>query len=121
MLDSAATSSFWRECDDHEETDKPSNKTVSMPTGTTARTSNKALLINSRLNEQARELDILPELKENSLLSVCKLSDAGYTTIFHAGDGGVTVHWHDDIFIRIKKRSSAKRMERRKWIMEGTN
>ena len=79
-----------------------------MPTGTTARTSNKALLINSKLNEQARELDILPELKENSLLSVCKLSDAGYTTIFHAGDGGVTVHWHDDIFIRIKKEAVLK-------------
>ena len=52
----------------------PSNKTVSMPTGTTARTSNKALLPNAKLNEQAHELDILPELKENSLLSVCKLS-----------------------------------------------
>ena len=79
-----------------------------MPTGETARTSNKAFLLNSKLNKQARELDILPELKENSLLSVCKLSDAGYTTIFHSGDGGVTVHWHNDIFIRVKKEAVLK-------------
>ena len=74
-----------------------------MPTGTTANTSEKALLPNEKLNCKARELDILPELKENSLLSVCKLSDSGYTTVFRAGDGGVTVHWHDDIFIRVSK------------------
>ena len=41
-------------------------------------------------------------------MSVCKLSDAGYTTIFHAGDEGVTVHWHDDIFIQIKKEAVLK-------------
>ena len=34
---------------------------------------------------------------------MCNLSNAGYTTIFHAGDGGVTVHWHDNVFIRVKR------------------
>ena len=61
------------------------------------------MLQNNELNAKARELDILPELKHNSLLSVCKLSDAGYTTVFHPGDGGVTVHWSDDIVIKVSK------------------
>ena len=79
-----------------------------MPNGQTATTTTKALLPNKQLNQKARELDILPELKENSLLSVCKLSDAGYTTVFHAGDGGVTVHWDGDIYIRVKKEAVLK-------------
>ena len=74
-----------------------------MPTGQTSNTTEKALLPNKKLNNKARELGLLPELKENSLLSVCKLSDVGYTTIFHPGDRGVTVHWHDDVFIRVSK------------------
>ena len=74
-----------------------------MPTGQTSNTTEKALLPNKKLNDKARELDLPLELKENSLLSVCKLSDAGYRTIFHPGDGGVTVHWHDNVFIRVRK------------------
>ena len=74
-----------------------------MPNGTISQTTTKALLPNTRLNKQARELDILPELKGNLLLSVAKLSDAGYTSIFHAGDGGATVHWYKDAFIRVEK------------------
>ena len=103
IKDSVATSSFWREEDEHIKTGIPSNKRVGMPTGQTSNTTEKALLPNKKLNNKARELDLLPELKENSLLSVCKLSDAGYTTIFHPGDGGVTVHWHDNVFIRVSK------------------
>ena len=61
------------------------------------------MLQNNELNAKARELDILLELKHNSLLSVCKLSDAGYTTVFHPGDGGVTVRWSDDIVIKVSK------------------
>ena len=79
-----------------------------MPNGETSNTTKKALLPNQNLNPQARELDILPDLKENSLLSVCKLSDAGYTAIFHPGDGGVTVYWHDDVYIRVKKEAVLK-------------
>ena len=60
------------------------------------------------MNEKARALDILPELKHNSLLSVCKLADAGYTIIVHANDGGVTVHWADDIVIRVSKEAILK-------------
>ena len=74
-----------------------------MPNGSLAQTSEKALLPNKKLNEAARDLNILPDLSKNSLFSVCKLADAGYTTIFHPGEEGVTVHWQDDIYIRIKK------------------
>jgi len=62
-----------------------------MPIGTIANASNKALHANTKLNDEARDLDILPELKINSLLSVCKLADAGYTAVFHTNNGGVTV------------------------------
>ena len=108
VIDSAATSSFWREVDEHIPTDAESGKRVSMPNGQIARASKKAKLPNAKLNDAARDLDILPELKENSLLSVCKLADAGYTTIFHAEDGGVTVHWGDDVYIRVKKEALLK-------------
>jgi hypothetical protein len=74
-----------------------------MPNGSLAQTSEKALLPNNKLNEAARDLDILPDLADNSVFSVCKLADAGYTTIFHPGEEGVTVHWQDDIYIRVKK------------------
>ena len=39
----------------------------------------------------AREADILPGLKR-SLLSVSKMAEEGYTTIFHPGEQGVTIH-----------------------------
>ena len=37
------------------------------------------------------------------LLSVCKLLYTGYTTVFHSGYGGVTVHWSDDTVIKVTK------------------
>ena len=103
VIDSAATSSFWRLVDDHIKTGEASNKQVAMPTGHTAATSEKALIPNKNLNEKARQCDLLPELQDNSLVSVCKLADAGYTTVFHAGEGGVTVHWHKDVYVQVKK------------------
>ena len=55
------------------------------------------------LKEEAREIDVLPDLKHNSLISVSKLSDAGYTTVFQPKDGGVAAYWTDDIVIHVKK------------------
>ncbi len=80
VLDLAATSSFWCEYNKHVQTIRPSNKTVHMSTGLTAEMSNKALLPNSKLNEQARNLDILPALKDNLLFSICKFSDKSTRT-----------------------------------------
>ena len=60
------------------------------------------------MNEKARELEILPELKHNSLPNVCKLADAGYIAIFHQDYGGVTVHSSEDIVIKLKNKQSYK-------------
>ena len=108
VIDLIATSNFWREECEHIATDIASNKVMMMPTGTTVNASMKALHPNTKLNDKARELDILPELKNNSLLSVCKLADAGYTTVFHANNGGITVHSIDDIVIRVSKETVLK-------------
>ncbi len=44
-----------------------------------------------QLSDKAREVDILPGLT-TPLISVNKLANEGYTTIFHPGEGGVTIH-----------------------------
>jgi hypothetical protein len=44
------------------------------------------------LSPKARIADVLPGLRPNSLVSVGKLADANYTTIFHPQGIGVTVH-----------------------------
>jgi hypothetical protein len=53
--------------------------------------STKKKLPFKQLSEAAREGDILPGLKP-SLLSVNKMAEEGYTTIFHLGEEGVTIH-----------------------------
>ena len=59
-----------------------------IPTVNTAIDSEKEVLPNEKLDEKSIETDILPELKHNSLLSVCNLVDSGYTTIlFHMTEG----------------------------------
>jgi hypothetical protein len=53
-------------------------------------TSNTQLPFN-QLDPKAREANILPGLKK-SLISVIKMSENGYTTIFQPGNQGVTIH-----------------------------
>ena len=60
-----------------------------MPTGNTANASEKGLMTENGLTEEAREVDVLPDLKHNSLITVSKLSDTGYTTVFQPNDGDV--------------------------------
>jgi hypothetical protein len=43
------------------------------------------------LTQKAREANILPGLK-TPLVSVNKMAEEGYTTIFHPGEQGVTIH-----------------------------
>jgi hypothetical protein len=43
------------------------------------------------LPNKARDAIVVPGLKRN-LGSVSKFSDAGYTTVFHPGEEGVTIH-----------------------------
>ncbi len=53
--------------------------------------STKTKLRFKQLTEAAREADILLGLKR-LLLSVNKMAEEGYTTIFHPGEEGVTIH-----------------------------
>ena len=55
-----------------------------------------------QLTETAREVDILPGLKR-SLFSINKMSKEGYTTIFHPGEEGVTIHEEGTITITMKE------------------
>ena len=53
----------------------------------------------TQLCDNAQWTDILLALTTNSLLSVKTLADKGYTTIFHAGDKGASVHQEKDVNI----------------------
>ena len=53
--------------------------------------SEKAMPPNKKLRDEARECDILPGLHKDSLVSVGKLADAGYYTIFMPGNQGVQI------------------------------
>ena len=90
IIDSGATSHFMTE-DLNLPTDGASNKEVFLPNNAKLRTSRRTKLPFDTLTNAAREADILPGLKR-SLLSVSKMSDEGYTTIFHPGEEGVTIH-----------------------------
>ena len=62
-----------------------------MPDGTIIQATKKAMLPMTQLRKEARQYDILPGLQHNSLVSVGKLADAGYYTIFVPGGEGVQV------------------------------
>jgi len=90
IVDSGATSHFISE-DMNLPKGQKSNKQVYLPDDTILRTSTKTKLPFPNLSKAAREADILPGLKR-SLLSVNKMAQEGYTTIFHPGEKGVTIH-----------------------------
>ena len=97
VLDSGATSSFQRPGDGAVPTGQPSDKVVGMPDGHVIQTTEKALLPQTQLRPEARDSDILPSLSHNSLISVGKLADAGYVTLFMPGGDGVEVYDERDI------------------------
>ena len=90
-LDSGATSTFMRPQDGAVPTGEKSTKRVGMPDGRAIQASAKALLPWHKLRRDARQCDILPGLQDNSLVSVGKLADAGYYTLFMPGGQGVQV------------------------------
>ncbi len=63
-----------------------------LPNGAAIKASHTTNLPFKALSAKARKADVLPALKQNSLVSVGKLADANYTTIFHPQGEGVTVH-----------------------------
>ena len=59
-------------------------------------------VINTKLNDEAREIENFQELKNHVLSSASKLLDAGYTTVFHPWNGEISVHWGGGIRINVK-------------------
>ncbi len=90
IIDSGATSHFMSK-ELNLPTEGASNKEVYLPINTKLKTSRRTKLPFKTLTNAAREADILPRLKR-SLLSVNKMAKEGYTTIFHPGEDGVTIH-----------------------------
>jgi len=87
VLDSGATSSFVRPEENLPITGL-SDKIVALPDGSTKRATHTAILPFDALSDEARKADVLPGLRPNSLVSVGKLADADYTTVFHPrGEG----------------------------------
>ena len=90
VFDSGATSHFVP-----EEMNLPmngkSNKEVFLPDNTKLQASFTTELPFEQLSQKAREADILPGLK-TPLISVNKMAEEGYTTIFHPGEEGDTIH-----------------------------
>ena len=101
ILDSGATSTFMRAQDGAIPTGERSTKRVQLPDGRAIQASEKAKLPWTKLRDKARECDILPSLKHNSLVSVGKLADAGYYTLFMPGGKGVKVYDANDVKINI--------------------
>ncbi len=91
VVDSGATSSFvWPE--ENLPITGLSSKVVNLPNGSAIQATHTTILPFESLSDEARKADILPGLRPNSLISVGKIADADYTTIFHPRKEGVTVH-----------------------------
>ena len=98
VIDSGATGHFLQQGIGIP-TGQPSGKVVGMPNGQQERATKQVLLPIQGLNKQARLGDELPSLRHNSLLSVPKFADYGYTTIFKPGDEGVEVYNSSEVTI----------------------
>jgi len=91
VIDSGATSSFVRPEENLPITGH-SNKIVNLPDGSSIHATHTTMLPFDSLTAEARKAVVLPGLRPNSLISVGKLADADYTTIFHPRGEGVTIH-----------------------------
>ena len=90
VIDSGATSHFVPE-NMNLPRGKQSTKEVYLPDDTKLQATFRTKLPLKQLSDKAREADILPGLT-TPLISVNKLAEEGYTTIFHPGENGVTIH-----------------------------
>ena len=100
VYDSGATSNCGRIGDDFEPTNKKSNKVFHMPNGDTAAASAQAKL-KLNIREPARTVDMVPDLKHNSLLSASKFADANYITVLTPTE--VLIYNGNDLTLRINK------------------
>ena len=80
VFDSGTTSNFGMVGDDFILIEEKSHKIFNMPTGTTALASVKAKL-HHRVRGPSRTVDMVPNLKHNSLMSARKFADVHYITV----------------------------------------
>jgi hypothetical protein len=97
VIDSGATSNFVPEEMNLPKKEKP-NKEVFLPDNTKLQATYRTELPLKQLSRKAREADILPGLK-TPLFSINKMAKEGYSTIFHPGEEGVTVHQQGTVSI----------------------
>ena len=100
IIDSGATNHFGTDDGGFVSTGMPSTKIVGAANGTPMKASTQAMLPITQLRPEAREADIIPQL-QNSLVSVSKLADNGYVTIFQPGGKGVAVFDENDIKVTV--------------------
>jgi hypothetical protein len=91
VLDLGTTSHFVRGADDLPVTGS-SSMSVTLPDGESIQATHTVNLPFEQLSLGARHAHVLPHLTTHSLVSIPKLADAGYTTVFHPGNLGVTIH-----------------------------
>ncbi len=82
---------------------------VHLPNGTLIKATHTTMLPFDSLLHSARVADVLLGLKTNTLISVGKLAEANYTTVFHPQGNGVTVH----------EKGTFKLMQWRKPVLQG--
>jgi hypothetical protein len=89
FLDSGATSRAAPEADapDLDDTRQPSQKIFMFPDGRTGKATKK-MLLKHNLRLAAREMNIVPGL-HSTLVSIPKLADAGYTTVFNKNGAAI--------------------------------
>ncbi len=89
FLDSGATSGAAPEEDapDLDNTGQPSQKTFMFPDGRTRKVTKK-MLLKHNLCLAAREINIVPGL-HSALVSIPKLADARYTTVFNKNGAAI--------------------------------
>jgi len=107
MLDSGASSHF-NKVDDNLPVANHNIKHVKTASGEMHTTLGQAELPLPQLNKAARVTNILPALKQDSLMSVKTLSDNGYTTVFYPYDRGAEVHSDDTISFDFKNKAHLK-------------
>ena len=90
VIDSGATSHFLGEEENLPKIGETSTK-IYLPDDSTLKATVKVQLPIPELPNKARDAIVVPGQKRN-LGSVSKFSDAGYTTVFHPGEEGVTIH-----------------------------
>ena len=100
VFDTGATSSCGRTGDKFQATKKKTDKIFHIPTGKTTAASTQAKLYHD-VREPVKNVDMVPELKHNLLISGGKLVDANYITFLTRTE--VLIYDGNDIHISVSK------------------